>query len=130
MNAVAQGISEEGVPITVFDVNHGPTSSYILPSLWTHQGVMVGAPTYEGALFPPMAQVLRMAAQKRHQDKRVARFGSYGWSGGAQRDFERLIDPIKWELSELLEFAGGPTEEDLEQGEAFGSRFARLIKGG
>jgi flavorubredoxin len=91
---------------------------------------MVGAPTYEGSLFPLMAQVLDMAAQKRIQGKQVARFGSYGWSGGAQRDFQRLIEPMKWDLSESLEFAGGPSEKDLEQGEAFGRRFARLIKGG
>jgi flavorubredoxin len=129
MNAVARGISEEGVALEVYDVTRTHVS-YILPSLWVYQGVMVGAPTYEGALFPPMAQVLDMAAQKHIHGRRVARFGSYGWSGGAQRHFQRLVEPMKWELSESLEFAGGPTEEDLEQGEAFGRRFARSIKGG
>jgi len=89
----------------------------------------VGAPTYEGSLFPPMAQVLDMAAHKRIRNKQVARFGSYGWGGGAQRDFERIIEPLKWELVESFEFIGGPTEEDLEHGEEFGARFARLITG-
>jgi anaerobic nitric oxide reductase flavorubredoxin len=128
MNAVAQGISREGVPLTIFDAAHTHVS-YILPSLWTQQGVMVGAPTYEGSLFPPMAQVLDMAAQKRIRNKKVARFGSYGWSGGAQRHFERIIEPLKWELVDTFEFMGGPTEDDLRQGEEFGARFARLIKG-
>ena len=127
MNAVAQGISREGVPLSVFDVTHTHVS-YILPSLWTQRGVVVGAPTYEGALFPPMAQVLDMARQKRIRDKKVARFGSYGWSGGAQRHFERLIEPLKWELEDSFEFVGSPTEEDLKHGEEFGAQFARLIK--
>jgi len=128
MNAVAQGISEEGVPVSIFDVTHTHVS-YILPSLWTQRGVIVGAPTYEGSLFPPMVQVLEMAAVKKIQNKQVARFGSYGWSGGAQRRFESLIEPLKWELTDSFEFVGSPSEEDLEHGEAFGAQFARLIKG-
>jgi flavorubredoxin len=126
MNAVARGVSKEGVPLTIFDVTH-THASYILPYLWTQRGVIVGAPTYEGSLFPPMVQVLDMAALKRIRNKLVARFGSYGWGGGAQRHFERLIEPLKWELVESFEFAGGPTEEDLRRGEEFGARFARRI---
>jgi anaerobic nitric oxide reductase flavorubredoxin len=129
MNAVAQGISLEGVPLTIFDAAHTHVS-YILPYLWTRQGVMVGAPTYEGSLFPPVAQVLDMAVRKRIRNKKVARFGSYGWSGGAQRHFERIIEPLKWELMDSFEFMGGPTEEDLRHGEEFGTRFARLVKDG
>jgi len=129
MNAVAQGISREGVPLTIFDAAHTHVS-YILPSLWTQRGVMVGAPTYEGGLFPPVAQVLDMAAQKRIRNKKVARFGSYGWSGGAQRKLERIIEPLKWELVDSFEFIGGPTEEDLRQGEEFGARFARHMREG
>jgi flavorubredoxin len=127
MNAVARGISHEQVPLSIFDVTHTHVS-YILPALWTQRGVMVGAPTYEGSLFPPMVQVLDMAAHKHIRNKQVARFGSYGWSGGAQRDLERLIEPLKWELVESFEFIGGPTQEDLKHGEEFGARFARLIK--
>lgn len=126
MNAVARGVSREGVPLTIFDVTH-THASYILPSLWTQRGVIVGAPTYEGSLFPPMAQVLDMAALKRVRNKLVARFGSYGWGGGAQRHFERLIEPLKWELVESFEFAGGPSEEDMKRGEEFGARFARRV---
>jgi anaerobic nitric oxide reductase flavorubredoxin len=128
MNAVAQGVSQEGVPLTIFDVAHTHVS-YILPYLWKQRGVIIGAPTYEGSLFPLMAQVLDMAAQKRIRNKKVARFGSYGWSGGAQRHFERLIQPLKWELTDSFEFVGSPSDEDLRRGETLGSQFARLIKG-
>ena len=127
MNAVAQGISRAGVPLTIFDAAHTHVS-YILPSLWTQRGVMVGAPTYEGSLFPPVAQALESAAHKRIRNKKVARFGSYGWSGGAQRHFERIIEPLKWEVMDTFEFVGGPTEADLRHGEEFGTRFARLIR--
>jgi anaerobic nitric oxide reductase flavorubredoxin len=127
MNAVAQGISREGVELEIFDATHTHVS-YILPSLWIRRGVMVGAPTYEGSLFPPVTQVLEMAAHKRIRGKKAARFGSYGWSGGAQRSFENTVKPMKWDLLDSFEFHGGPTEEDLKRGEEFGAQFARSIK--
>ncbi|MBP1768319.1 MAG: flavodoxin/nitric oxide synthase, partial [Candidatus Aminicenantes bacterium] len=129
MNAVAIGISEAGVPVEVFDAARTHVS-YILPSLWTKSGVMIGAPTYEVKLFPPMAEVLNMAVNKRVLGRKAAYFGSYGWSGGALKEVKRIIEPAKWELGETLEFIGSPKPEDLAKGLEFGRRFAERIKAG
>lgn len=127
MNAVAQGASKEGIPIQIFDVARTHVS-YILPSLWKYQGILIGTPTYETKLFPPMAYVLQMANYKRITNKKVARFGSYGWSGGAQRDLESYIEKLKWDLVDIFEFQGGPSEEDLKYGKKFGENFAKIIR--
>ena len=127
MNVVAQGIAQAGVPVNVFDAAR-THASYILPSLWTQRGVMVGAPTYEGGLFPPVEHVLEIARHKRVVNKTAARFGSYGWSGGAQRRFEQLAESLKWQAVDMLEFAGGPTDAQLEQGREFGVKFARTVQ--
>ncbi|MFB0565261.1 MAG: FprA family A-type flavoprotein [Candidatus Aminicenantaceae bacterium] len=129
MNAVSQGISQVGLPLEIFDAARTHVS-YILPSLWTKSGVMIGAPTYEVSLFPPVAEVLNMAFHKRILNKKVACFGSYGWSGGATRHFSKIIEPLKWEVMELFEFTGSPTKEELKRGEEFGAKFAQLIKEG
>lgn len=128
MNAVAQGISGEGVAIDIFDAAH-THASYILPSLWTRRGVVVGAPTYEGGLFPPVAQAIEIAGHKRVRNRQAAYFGSYGWSGGARRDFRQAAESLKWEVVDELEFVGSPMDAELSQGEQFGARFARTIKG-
>lgn len=127
MNAVAQGISRAGLPVEIFDAAR-THSSYILPALWTWRGVMVGAPTYEGSLFPPVAQALDMAALKRVVNKKAAVFGSYGWSKGGMAAFQKLVEPLKWDVTDILEFRGGPTAELLKKGEEFGERFAAAVK--
>ena len=126
MNAVAQGVSEAGVGVEVFDVAR-IHSSYILPSLWVRQGVIIGAPTYEGSLFPPMAQILDMASRKRIRNRKAAYFGSFGWSGGGEREVQRLTESLKWDLVDTLTFQGGPTQEDLKEGKQFGARFAAML---
>lgn len=127
MNAVAQGISRAGLPLEIFDAAR-VHPSYILPALWTYRGVMVGAPTYEGALFPPVAQAIDMAALKRVVNKKAAIFGSYGWSRGGMAAFQKLVEPLKWDVTEMLEFRGSPTAEQLRQGEELGERFAAAVK--
>jgi anaerobic nitric oxide reductase flavorubredoxin len=126
VEAVAEGVARAEVPIEMYDVRHTHLS-YILPSLYVHQGVLVGAPTYEGGLFPTMADVLHGAGHKRITGLTAGYFGSYGWSGGAERDFNKLAETLKWQVSENLAFQGSPTLELLRQGEEFGYRFAKSL---
>lgn len=127
MNAVAQGISRAGVPVEIFDAAR-THSSYILPALWTHRGVMVGAPTYEGALFPPVAQAIEMAGLKRITNKKAAIFGSYAWSKGGMAAFRKMVEPLKWDVIDMLEFRGSPDAALLKKGEELGERFAAAVK--
>jgi anaerobic nitric oxide reductase flavorubredoxin len=127
MNAVSQGISGQGVPVAIFDAAR-THASYILPSLWSNAGVMIGAPTYEASLFPPLAQVLAMAMVKKIRNKKTAMFGSYGWSKGALREIQRIVEPAKWDMTGTLEFAGAPDGAMLKRGEEFGAEFGRMIR--
>ncbi len=125
--AVAEGVARAGVPVDIFDVRH-VHSAYYLPYLYQRRGVIVGAPTYEGHLFPPMQDALRMAEAKRIENRKTAYFGSYGWSGGAITDFKKLAEALKWEVLEAWHFQGAPTLTLLREAEAFGFRFAEAIK--
>ncbi|MGB2906875.1 MAG: FprA family A-type flavoprotein [Candidatus Aminicenantaceae bacterium] len=128
MNAVARGVSKAGLNVEIFDAARTHVS-YILPSLWTKSGVIVGAPTYEVSLFPPVAEALHMVARKRILNKRAAYFGGHGWSGGALRELKKIVEPLKWEIVDALEYVGIPKESDLAKAERFGEQFARdLIK--
>jgi len=63
--------------------------------------VIIGAPTYEYKLFPPVASALNELGRKRITGKTAFRFGSYGWSGGAEKELAEIIERnnMKWNLS-------------------------------
>ena len=126
LDTVIESLKETGVPFEAHDASRTHVS-YILPSLWTKSAVILGTPTYEAGLFVPVAYILDMALRKKISRKRVFRFGSYGWSGGAEREIKQLMNDLKWELVNSFEFNGRPTDEDLEQGSSLVREFARNI---
>jgi len=129
MNAVAEGVSKTGMDLDIYDAAR-THASYVLPTVWTRSGVLVGAPTYEVSLFPPVAQMLEMIAHKRIMRRKAAYFGSYGWSGGAERQVIKITEALKWEWSDPLRINGAPTNADLHRAEEFGERFAKLVAEG
>ncbi len=128
VEAVAEGVAQAGVPMEIFDVRH-THASYYLPEVYVRQGVLVGAPTYEAGLFPPMVDALHTIGHKRIFNRKAAYFGSYGWSGGARRDFAKLAEELRWEVPEegVWEFKGGAGPELLQEGVEFGRRFAESL---
>jgi flavorubredoxin len=127
VDAIASGVTRAGVPVEIFDVRH-IHASYFLSSVYVRNGVLVGAPTYEGGLFPPMAHALDMISRKRIRDRKLAYFGSFGWSGGARREIAQWADELQWDLTESWEFPGGATHEELARGETLGYEFAQSLK--
>ena len=123
---VEEGIKEIGVEFVSMDVTRTPIS-YVLVEMWQSYGVLVAAPTYEAALFPPMTSVLQMAVTKKMFNKQTARIGSFGWAGGANRTFAGLLNDLHWNLVDTYEFVGVPKEKDLQHARDFGISFAKSV---
>ena len=83
--------------------------------VFTSAGIIIAAPTYEYKLFPPVADALSEFGRKRIFNKVGFRIGSYGWTGGAERELREIFERynMKWDLAESVEFTGTPKEEDL-----------------
>ena len=122
-----EGLEKAKLPFAAHDITTTHVS-FILPDVWKYQGVLIGAPTYEGSIFPTMATVLEMFQYKRIFNRQAAYFGSYGWGGGATRYLAAKFEVLKWELTGTLEFTGQPSQENLAQAVDFSKRFGHLIK--
>lgn len=127
LKSVIQGIRSEQVPVHVHQVpNEDP--SYALGSAWKSAGIVFGMPTYEYKMFPPMAYILDLFERKRVFHRKAFRFGSYGWSGGAQRDFDARTEKLKWDFLEPVEWQGGASEEVHELAKERGRTLALDVK--
>jgi flavorubredoxin len=100
----------------------------ILASAWKSTGLILGMPTYEYEMFPPMAWVLDMFRRKKILNKKVLRFGSAGWSGGAQKELTALTEKLKWDFLEPIEWFGAPTEKELQLALERGKALAKQVK--
>jgi anaerobic nitric oxide reductase flavorubredoxin len=129
LQAVLEGIRSQNVPIHAFRVPQDHIS-HILAAAWRSSGIVLAAPTYEYRMFPPMAAALDELGRKKVVRKKAFRFGSYGWSGGAQKELEDITERsrMKWDFSEPYEFAGAPRERDLEQLRERAKAFAAEVK--
>jgi len=63
---------------------------------------------------------LNELGRKRISGKTAFRFGSYGWSGGAENELKDIIErnKMKWDFVESVEFEGAPKKDDLTRVEA------------
>jgi len=96
------------------------SDSEMIATVFKSAGIIIAAPTYEYKLFPPVAAALDEIGRKKITGKAAFRFGSYGWSGGAEKELNEIIERNKmiWHFIESVEFEGAPKEEDLKKVEA------------
>ena len=122
-----RGLKEEGLEVNLFRVPQDDLG-HILASAWKSSGLVLAMPTYEYKMFPPMATVVDDLILKKVKNKKVLRVGSFGWVGGAEKDFRTRTEKAGWDIMESVEFQGCPEEEDLLRVEEAGRELARRIK--
>lgn len=127
LDAVIRGIESEGVSCGVHRVPDEDVS-YSLASAFKSAALVLAMPTYEYAMFPPMAYVLDIFRRKHIFGKTVLRIGSWGWVGGAKKEYEAAIEALRWESVPSMEWAGAPTEQELAVLEERGRELARIVK--
>ncbi|MGM0673539.1 MAG: FprA family A-type flavoprotein [Spirochaetota bacterium] len=126
---VVDGIEGEGLTVHVHEVPETDVG-FILQSVWESSGVVLGMPTYEYKMFPAMAAVVDEIGKKKAFNRKAFSFGSYGWSGGAQKELAEIVErnKMKWEFLDPVEFKGRPTDEEKELLRTRGRELALAVK--
>jgi anaerobic nitric oxide reductase flavorubredoxin len=112
LKAALAGIEDEGVSYTMHRVPNEDVS-FILADAYKSEGILIAMPTYEYKMFPPMAYVLDIFERKHVWGRKALRIGSWGWVGGAKKEYEEAIAPLKWDCLESVEWPGVPDEDTL-----------------
>ena len=88
LKTVIDTLNEVGIPYSVYRIPDEPKLSYVLADCWRSEGIILGMPTYEYRMFPPMAHVIDLLDRSHIKNRLAFRFGSFGWSGGAQKQLD------------------------------------------
>ena len=129
LEAVLEGIRAvkgDKYKITILQVPQDDLS-VVLATAYKSRGLVISAPTYEYRLFPPTAYILDLFNRKHFYGKKVLRIGSWGWVGGAKKEYEERTQGLKWEQVEQYEWQGVPSEKDLETLREKGKELASLL---
>ena len=128
---IARAASEAGVKnIVVYNVSK-THHSYIIRDVFRYKGLIVGAPTYNTALYHEMDVLLSELAGKDIKNHLLGWFGSYGWASKAVSEIARWNEEkLHYEqVGEPVEIKQSLTPETKAQCEALGRAMAeRLLK--
>lgn len=88
----------------------------MMTDIFQSAAIIIATPTYEYKMFPPVANALDELGRKKVTGKLAFRLGSYGWSGGAEKELKDLMETYRmnWEFIETVEFAGKPKAKDMQ----------------
>ncbi len=127
--AVARGLSDSGLDTVRMHNVSTSHASYIIRDIWRYQGLVLGSPTYDANVFPPMDALLRLLSIKRIANRAVGVFGSHGWSGGAVAAMTKFVEDAKLELvGSVIDAKFRATPEQIAQCQELGRRMGQRVR--
>jgi NADH oxidase (H2O-forming) len=127
---IEEGILEaEGVEVDFCDLEKTDAAT-LADKIAKASAYLLGSPTINQNMLPQLYNVFAMMSPIRDKDKLAGCFGSYGWSGEAEKDLISNIENMKLNYcgdSIFIKFK--PQEYDYERIKNYGKKFGLLLKG-
>ena len=128
--AVAEGLGMEGVEFRILNLKLSHRSD-VMTELLDSKAVILGSPTINNGMMPPMADMLCYMKGLKPVGRIGAAFGSYGWSGEAVKLMTDALEEMKIPLVEPgLRVHFTPTEDDLAKCIELGRKIGQAVKAG
>ncbi|HQN86868.1 MAG TPA: FprA family A-type flavoprotein [Bacteroidales bacterium] len=89
--------------------------SDVLRDVFKYRGLVIGSPTYNAGLFPPVEALVNALAARNVKNKVYACFGSFTWAGAAAKKLQEFGVTMNWEIAgEAVELKQGYSREKTE----------------
>ena len=127
--SIARALAEEGVRnIRIRDISKTHLS-YLISETWNYKGIILGCPTYNVGLFPPMENLVEVLKKQKMKNHVLGTFTNYTWGGGAEKKFAEFAEQSKWEvLPTTVDVMGLPGDEDFEKCRQMAKEMAEALK--
>lgn len=104
--SLAEELSKLGVAYAVHDLCRENISE-ALRDVFKYDTIAIGAPTYNGGIFPPAETFMRAIAARSVKGRRFFAFGSYSWAGASVKLLAEQARALGFGLVELPENTAG-----------------------
>ena len=126
--SLQEGLESEDIPITMraLKTNH---ISGILTDVLFSRAILVGSPTLNNGILPPIGAFLTYLKGLRPKKRIGFPFGSYGWGGQAVKEIENVMKNLGWEIPlESINIRYIPDKEELDKTRKMGQKLGKIIK--
>lgn len=113
--SIARALTKHHIPLHMHDVSRSDPS-HMLAHLFRYSHVIMGAPTYNGHIYPPMHQMMQHIIHTGLQHRTVALFGNSSWGRGAVKTLETFAEDMQWHLiGSPFKAISTPTPNDFDR---------------
>ena len=118
-DALAMELEERGIPYAIHDLagnNSGELGlSGALRDVFRYDTIVVGSPTYNNGIFPPVETFMKALQARLIKGRRFYAFGSYTWAGASVRQLNELASSMDFQLlGDGLSFPQAYTREKVD----------------
>lgn len=127
-DALAEELETRGIPYAIHDLAGNNEDSLgvsgALRDVFKYDTVVVGSPTYNGAVYPPVETFMKALAARNITNRRFFAFGSYTWAQASVR----LLNAAAQDLGFTLLGDGMPFPQAYTQEKCDMAALAELLK--
>lgn len=123
---IADGASSK-VKVRLFHIRNDLRSE-ILEEILDAKAVAIGSPTMHNQVYPSVNELLTYLRGLKPRGKIGIAFGSYGWGGGADRQINKVLEELKWDVMDSFTVKYRPDESELKKAYELGEQLAHRIK--
>jgi len=114
VKALNEALVKKGISVIVFDLTNTEVG-HIAKELVDTPVVVVGGPTVLGGVHPVAAYATLLVKTLRAPTKYGVVLTSYGWSGGAVKQIQALLEGSKLEVLGVVEVKGPPKQAEFDK---------------
>ncbi len=126
--ALRDALVKKGITVQLFDIPNTEIG-HIAKELVDAPVVVVGAPAVLGGVHPVAAYATMLVKALRAPTRYAAVLTSYGWSGGAVKALQGILEGTKIEVLGVVEVKGPPKKAEFDKVTELADRIDEKLKG-
>lgn len=126
---IARELTVNGVSVRMHNIATADLS-VVLADIMRFKGLIIGAPTYNSSIFPPIQNLIEAIVSRGIKNRVLSTFGSYTWGPGISVKIEKSFESLNYDtVSCKIEMKQSILDNDLyNRIEEFAKAFAEKVK--